>query len=82
MNQAEVADITLSHLYVAFFNNEGSYNLHKVREEVGWDDGAYWKVVDNMTHQLLIKSWTIGGNYTITPHGITECVKGLTLLAK
>lgn len=70
MNQAEVESITLKHLYEAFFGDERSYNLHRIREEVGWDYGAYWKVVDYLTHQHLIKGWTMGGNYIITSYGI------------
>ncbi len=69
MDQAEVENITLRHLYEAFFSGERSYNLYKVREEVGWDDGAYWKVVDYLTHQHLIKAWMMGGNYIITSYG-------------
>ena len=70
MNQTEVENIILGHLYEANFNGEVSYNVPKAREETNWDEAAFRKVVSRMTDQGLIKGFTMGGNYRITTLGI------------
>jgi HJR/Mrr/RecB family endonuclease len=70
MDKTEVETITLQYLYKSFFSGETSYNVNGIGKEVGWDDDAYWRLVDYMTHQGFVSMHGLGKNCRITSKGI------------
>jgi predicted transcriptional regulator len=69
MKNSEIGRAVLRRLYEAHFDGN-SFNLPRVREEHGWDQNSFDKVVDRMANDGLIRGWTAGGNYRITMQGI------------
>jgi hypothetical protein len=70
MSQTDIADMILYRLYVAKFSAEESANLFELRDTEGWDKTAFSKIEGRLTANGLIKGWTAGGNYLITPEGV------------
>lgn len=70
LSQDEVEATVLRRLYEANFRENGGYNLHTVCQETGWESGRFWKVVDRMSHENLVKAWTQGGAHKITTDGL------------
>src|SRR5574341_1289771 len=73
MDRTEVENRILSRLYEAFFKKNGeSYNLHLIREEMGLEEDAFWKIADYLSRDGLIEASAIGGSYRITASGIVR----------
>ncbi len=66
----EIRTTILRELYRYEFSDDGERNLNVVLENGGWDGTEFWNVADRLTHDGLIKAWTMGGNFLITEYGI------------
>jgi len=70
MVQHDIKTTVLRNLYEANFLGDGKTNLKELRGKEGLDEKSFWKVVDRMAADGLIREWTAGGNYIITSFGI------------
>lgn len=72
MNETEVRNEILRHLYDAFFLSESNPNLKVMAEQRGWEKTPFWNLIERMRGEQLIKGAAMGGFYAIDVFGILE----------
>ncbi|MCE9644370.1 MAG: restriction endonuclease [Chloroflexi bacterium] len=70
MNQENIEDIILERVYDSYFRGRNAVNLNSLCEEFGLDKTLFWNTVDYMSHQGLVKAYSMGGNYLIDFLGV------------
>lgn len=70
IQRGEIRKAILASLYAAYFEAGGNANLREIRLAAQWDEHTFDRVVDELIDTGLIKGWTAGGNYRITPQGV------------
>lgn len=75
MEQINAEHVILTRLYTSYFQDRSEENLHAICEELAMDNTSFWNIVDYMSHQGLIKAWTMGGNYIILSPGVLQAEK-------
>jgi hypothetical protein len=70
MKQEDIEKIVIERAYNACFRGRDSVNLNTLCDELGLDKTLFWNTVEYMSHQGLIKAYTMGGNYIIQSFGI------------
>ena len=72
MNEPEVRNEILRHLYDAFFLSESNPDLKAMVEQRGWEETPFWNLIERMRLQGLVKSAALGGSYAIDVRGVLE----------
>jgi len=70
MNITEIQNTILTNLYLHYFDIGGQCNLFELRNNFDIDDISFDNLLDRLVNEGLITSWTMGGNYRITPYGV------------
>lgn len=70
MNVPDIEQAIFSNLYNHYFLGAGKSNLNQIRDEFGCDNTSYSNIIDRRSHEGLLRPWTLGGNYRITPKGV------------
>lgn len=70
MEQSTIRQVVLRKLYDARMNGNWSMNLHQVCEEHGWEVTMFWKIVDRMGDDGIVKPVALGGEYAISFFGM------------
>lgn len=72
MNQRDVRNEILAHLYTAYFLSKSNPNIKELADERGWDKTPFWNLVERMRGEGLIEGAAVGGFYRITAAGVTQ----------
>ncbi len=70
MDIDEIRNSILTNLYLQYFDRGGNCNLYELNKVFDIEDVRYENLLSKMKDEGLIKPWTMGGNYKITPEGI------------
>jgi hypothetical protein len=70
MDIEQIKETILTNLYLAFFNLGGESNLPTLSEKFELNGVHLDHLLEQMVDDDLIKPWTAGGNYRITPQGV------------
>jgi len=62
----------LSFLYTCYFEGEGDGNLKQLLSKCAFHENTFWKVVDRLCDENLIRCFASGYAYIITVRGIIE----------
>lgn len=69
MSSLDIERAILTALYEAWAISDGGCNLHSMRDELGWSEGTFQKVVDRMEHENLIEPASLA-SHVVTSRGI------------
>ena len=72
---SQLEKIVLERLYLRSFQDRDAVNLNDIQNELAIDRKAFWKNVDSMTHQGLIRVKGLGGYFEITALGVLYAEK-------
>lgn len=70
MDVEQMKETILTNLYLAFFNLGGESNLPTLSEKFELNGVQLDHLLERMVDDGLMKPWTAGGNYRITPQGV------------
>jgi len=69
MTNVDIEHAILAALYAAWAISDGGCNLYSMREELGWSEGTFQKVIDRMEYENLIEPASVA-THVITSRGI------------
>jgi len=76
MNQTQLENYILNRLYGArFLQEDQAIDLHIILNEQGYDENNFWKIINRMSHDGLIRAYSMGGFYQITSFGVIHAEK-------
>ncbi len=70
MENINLDNLILRRSYEVYFRDRSPVDLEEMCEEFDIENKAFWKIVDHMVYQGLLKAYSAGGNYIITSNGI------------
>jgi hypothetical protein len=70
--QEKVRDVLLRRLYDAFFAGQEDVAVGTIREQHGWDERTFWRVLEDMVAEGLVSPPDSGPRCEIKPSGVLD----------
>jgi len=67
---AQIRNEVIRRLYEAYFPGQEPVMVRPILQEQGWDERFFWQTLDEMSIEGIIKCYSSGPQYIITPIGI------------